>query len=190
MQKVVSLKSLEILHTRNSVARLTGEVNADQIEAMLQAGFRAPDHAQLKPWRVLIIEGEARETLGALFAQAKLTEDPDQTPEKLAKLKDKPLRAPLIFVVAAKITEHAQVPEIEQILSAGSVAHNILNAAHGLGLGAMWRTGSMTYNGVVHTGLGLKENEKIVGFVYVGEVDGKVKKISKIDTANYASRWE
>ena len=50
---------------------------------MLKAGMRAPDHGQLRPWRVVVIEDKSREKLGALFAQAKLTRDPDVTRAQL-----------------------------------------------------------------------------------------------------------
>ena len=183
------MKALEALHSRNSAPRLTGEVSESHLGNILKAGLRAPDHAQLRPWRVLVIDGKARDKLGALFAQAKLARDPDQTPEQLAKIKGKPLRAPLVIVVAAKIVEHVKVPEIEQLLSAGACAQNMLLAAHAQGLGAMWRTGEMAYDPLVHKGLGFEDNEKIVGFLYVGEIDGRTKEISELDVSRFVSWW-
>ncbi len=184
------MKALDALHGRNSAPRLKGKVTEEQLDNILKAGLRAPDHAQLRPWRILVIEGEAREKLGALFAQAKLTNEPDQSPEQLERLKNKPLRAPLIIVVAARHTAHEKVPEIEQMLSAGAAAQNMLIAAHAQDLGAMWRTGAMAYDAVVHKGLGLKENEKIVGFLYIGEIDGRVKEIQHLEISQFVSRWE
>lgn len=184
------VKALDALHSRNSAPRLKGTVSEKQLDNILKAGLRAPDHAQLRPWRIFIVERDARERLGELFAQAKLTRDPDQSPEQLAKLKSKPLRAPLVIVVAAKVTAHEKVPEIEQMLSAGAVAQNMLVAAHAQGLGAMWRTGEMAYDAVVHKGLGLRENEKIVGFLYIGEIDGRTKEIQEIEVSKFVSKWD
>ena len=81
------MDALEALQTRNSSPRLTGEVSQEALKEILNAGLRAPDHAQLRPWRILVVEGEARERLGSLFAQAMLTSDPHQTSEQLEKLK-------------------------------------------------------------------------------------------------------
>ncbi len=183
------MEALEAIQTRNSAPRLKGSVSEQATAEILKAGLRAPDHAQLRPWRILVIEGPARERLGDLFAQARLTTNPDESTEALAKLRRKPLRAPLIFVVAARVTEHPGVPEVEQILSAGAVAQNMLIAAHALGYGAMWRTGEMTYHKVVMEGLGLAANEKIVGFLYVGQVDGKQKSLPGMDLGDFVTRW-
>lgn len=156
---------------------------------MIKAGLRAPDHAQLRPWRIVVIEGEGRDRLGALFAQAKLTANPDESTEALNKLRGKPLRAPMIIVVAAKIVEHPKVPEMEQILSAGAVAQNMLVAAHALGYGAMWRTGEMTVSQVVREGLGLHETDQIVGFLYVGEIEGRQKSLPDMTPEDFVIRW-
>jgi len=185
----VTLDALEALHTRNSTARLTGSVRETSLQQILQAGLRAPDHGQLRPWRVLIVEGESRNKLGELFARAKLTHEPSQSPEQLEKLKLKPLRAPMILIVVARITEHPKVPEIEQVLSAGAVVQNMLIAAHALGLGAMWRTGSMAYDSIVNEGLGLQANEQVVGYLYLGEIDGRQKPLPSLDVNAYAQRW-
>ena len=183
------MEALEAIQTRNSAPRLTGTVSKEALNEMLKAGLRAPDHAQLRPWKILVIEGEGRERLGELFARAKLTAHPEEPSEALAKLKTKPLRAPVIVVVAARITEHPKVPEVEQILSAGAVAQNILIAAHAQGYGAMWRTGEMTFDEVVRQGLGLADNEKIVGFLYIGEVQGRRKNLPEMNLDDFVTRW-
>ncbi len=136
-----------------------------------------------------MIEGAARDRLGALFAQAKLTVDPSLTTDALAKLKRKPLRAPLVLVVAARLTEHPKVPEIEQVLSAGAMAQNLMLAAHALGYGSMWRTGSMAYDQIVAEGLGLQPNEKMIGFLYIGEVEGNQKVLPEHDPEHFVTRW-
>ncbi len=180
---------MEALQTRNSAPRLTGSVSEDALIEMLKAGLRAPDHAQLRPWRILVVEGEGRERLGALFARARSASNPDESTEALEKLRGKPLRAPTIIVVAAKVTDHPKVPAVEQILSAGAVAQNILIAAHALGYGAMWRTGSMAFDPIVREGLGLDENAQVVGFLYIGEVNGRRKSLPDINLENYVTHW-
>ena len=183
------MDALKALHSRNSSPRLTGSVGPAILDDIIKAGLRAPDHAQLRPWRLLVVEGEGREELGALFARAKQARDPGLSPLQLGKLKAKPLRAPLVLVVAARVVEHPKVPEIEQLLSAGAAMQNMLLAAHALGLGAMWRTGEMAYDPVVHEGLGFDRNEKIVGFLYIGEVEGKRKPLPMLNVDDFVTRW-
>lgn len=183
------MDALEAIQTRNSAARLSGSVEPGHLEQILKAGFRAPDHALLRPWRIVVIEGEARDRLGALFAQAKQTHTPSLSTEALTKVKNKPLRAPLILVVAARLVEHPKVPEVEQILSAGAMAQNLMLAAHALGYGSMWRTGSMAYDQIVAQGLGLEPNEKVIGFLYVGQIEGKQKVLPEHDPEHFVTRW-
>lgn len=183
------MKALDALHSRISVPRLSGCVDQDALDAIVEAGLRAPDHAQLRPWQVRIIEGEARQRLGDLFVLAKRSSTPDHPEALLEKLRGKPLRAPLIIVVAARVVAHPKVPEVEQLLSAGAVAQNMLLAAHALGLGAMWRTGEMAYNPVVHEGLGFDSNDRIVGFLYMGEIEGRVRNLPSLDSQTFVTRW-
>lgn len=184
------MDALEAVQTRNSAPRLTGEVDESLLADILKAGLRAPDHAQLRPWRILVIRGEARDRLGELFVKAKLASDAEHPPERIEKLARKPHRAPVVLIVVARITDHPKVPEVEQILSAGAVVQNMLVAAHAVGLGAMWRTGGLTYDPIVEAGLGLESHEKLVGFLYVGEVDGRRKSIPDLQLADYVTHWE
>ena len=183
------MDALEALHGRVSSSRLSGEVDDAALDNILRAALRAPDHAQLRPWRFLTVSGEARQKLGALYARAKLTEDPSLGSTDLEKIKSKPLRAPLIVVAIVCITEHPKVPEIEQILSTGAAMQNMLLAAYAQGVGAMWRTGAMAYDKIVCDGLGLAENEKIVGFLYLGEAEGNMRSAKSLNVEDYVKEW-
>ena len=137
----------EAINTRTSVSVLKDPGPTDrQWEILLRAGARAPDHGRLRPWRFLIVRGEARELLGDAMAEALRASKPDTPSEALDRERRKPSRAPAILVVAVVPVPHSGVPEIEQILAGGAAAQNILLAAHALGLGAIWRTGAPAYD--------------------------------------------
>jgi nitroreductase len=181
--------ALDALHKRVSSPRLSGGVEESALQNILRAALRAPDHAQLRPWRFLTVSGIGREHLGELFARARLEADPSLGAVELKKVKSKPLRAPVLIVAIASIKEHPKVPEIEQFLSTGAAVQNMLVAAFAQGVGAMWRTGSLTYNKTVTAGLGLVEDESIVGFLYLGEPEGSVKTVKELDIKNYTKEW-
>ena len=183
------MEALIAMQTRNSVSRLSGEVRLEDLKEILSAGIRAPDHGMLRPWRISVIQGESLKKLGNLFADAKQEKDPGVPQMILEKLRNNPLRAPLILGVFAIISVESKIPEIEQVLSAGAVAQNILNAAHALGYGAIWRTGEMAYDDRVKTGLGLARPDKIVGFIYVGQIDGKAKDLPAVDERDIVDYW-
>ena len=135
---------------------------------LLRAGARAPDHGRLRPWRFLIVRGEARELFGEVMAEALRASKPDTPSESLDRERRKPLRAPALLVVAVVPVPHSGAPEIEQISAVGPAAQNILLAAHALGLGAIWRTGAPAYDDRVARALGLPEQGRVVAFIYLG----------------------
>lgn len=187
---VGSMNAIEALLGRNSAPRLEAPgPDAGQLDTICRAALRAADHALLRPWRFLIVRGESRRKLGELFVAASLESAPEMTVAEQDRLRGKTLRAPLIIVVIASHREHPGVPGIEQDLSAGAAAQNMLNAAHALGLGAMWRTGSMAYHPRVKRGFGLGGEEKIIGFVYLGTISGKAKTLREEDPADYFADW-
>ncbi len=184
------MDALTALHSRVSVPRLGGAPpDALALENIFRAALRAPDHAQLRPWRFITISGESRNRLGALFAEAQTQDDPSITEAALEKVRSKPLRAPLVVVVIASITPHPKVPDIEQVISAGAAAQSMLVAAHAQGVGAMWRTGSMAYHPTVHAGLGLVDQESIVGYLYLGEPEGRLRDVTPLPVTAFVSEW-
>lgn len=184
------MDALDALHSRNSSPKLSGPVPSEEIlNNIYKAAFRAADHAVLRPWRFLVVKNEARQRLGELFVQAGLEINSDLSAGAIEKLRRKPLRAPLILICISSFKPHPKVPEIEQDLSAGAATQNMLLAAYAQGLGAMWRTGSLAYNPIVKTGLGLSPKEKIIGFLYIGTINGGTKKLSNPDLPAYFQEW-
>lgn len=185
------MQALDLLLNRVSVGRLLEPApDAAQRDLLFRAALRAPDHGQLRPWRFLTVEGTARVRLGELFAAALVAGNPEAKPEALDKARAMPLRAPLLVVVIANLKAHPKVPEQEQLLAAGCAAQGILLAAHAQGLGAMWRTGELCYSADVMSGLGLSANERIVGFVYLGSVEGERRVPQALEPANFVSAWQ
>ncbi|KJK15618.1 nitroreductase family protein [Pseudomonas sp. 2(2015)] len=184
------MEALDALLNRVSVPRLLDPApNTAQREALFQAALRAPDHGQLRPWRFLTVEGEARAKLGELLAEAvKLNGETGQA--ALDKVRAMPLRAPLLVVVVARLQDHFKVPQSEQRLAAGCAAHGILLAAHAQGIGAVWRTGELSYSKHVAKGLGLADNEEIIAFLYLGTPQNEPRTAPVLATADFVSAWE
>lgn len=181
---------LEKLHSRVSAPRLTGpEPDATQLEAIYRAALRAADHALLRPWRFLVIKGDARHRLGELWAQACQLDNCEISQEELQAQRNKLLRAPIIIVGIVSPKDHPKVPVAEQHLSAGAAMQNMLNAAHALELGAIWRTGAMASHAVVTEGLGLQAHESIIGFLYLGQIDGPQRPLRPEHPSHYFQEW-
>jgi nitroreductase len=184
------MDAIDALLTRKSSAMLTTPApSKDDLQVMMQAAVRAPDHCRLRPWRFIVVEGAAREKLGRIFEEALKVREPEATESMLRKEQGKPLRAPMVIAVIAKIEDHPKVPAVEQILSAGAAAQNIMLAAHALGYAGIWRTGKTCFDPNVAKALGAADTDQIVGFLYLGTAERKPVLLEE-SADDYVEIWE
>jgi hypothetical protein len=54
----------------------------------------------------------------------------------------------------------------------------------------MWRSGLVTYEPLLAKSLGLAENERLLGFLYLGTPSGTVKQIPALDIDQFFSAWK
>jgi len=163
------MEAIEALTTRVSGSKLVDPA-PDKLElhTILSAAMRAPDHGRLRPWRFTVVKGAARQRLSDLMVKAYRRRYPDATPAQVEKEQSKAFRAPMILVVAAKVDPQSKIPAIEQILSAGAAAQNVMVAAFVLGYGCAWKTGDAAYDAEVKAAFGLEPTDAIVAFLYLG----------------------
>ena len=184
------MDALTALHTRTSSPRLIDPPPArEALDNIYKAAFRAADHGLLRPWRFLEIKGESRNKLGELFVEAVRQDNPDLSDAQQEKLRNKPLRAPLIIATICSYREHPKVPEFEQELSVAAATQNMLLACHAQDIGVMWRTGAIAYHPVVTKGLGLQAHEKIIGLLYLGTNNCPTRPIETPDITEFVQDW-
>lgn len=188
-----AVNSLSNLNQRRSVpSRQLGEPGPDaiQLEQLLQAAIRVPDHGKLVPFRLITIRGEARAQLGAALVDIHHRSEPDISPSALEKDRERFNHAPLIVTVIARIEQtHPKIPAQEQLLSAGCVAYNLLLGAQALGFGAQWLTGWAAYDADVATFLGLGANERIIAFVHIGSAKEAAPERVRPNASEVVSEW-
>ena len=120
------MDALELLINRRSASRLAEPApTGEQLQNILRAGMRAPDHKSMQPWHFFVIEGEGRERFSAVLEQGAIAAGSDD--KAINKARNAPYRAPLI-----------------------------------------WRSGALTESPVVREAFGCREQDKIVGFLYLG----------------------
>jgi nitroreductase len=167
---------LDLIQTRRSVSvkdmREPGP-NPAQLQVLLQAAHRVPDHGKLGPWRFVIFQGDARADLSRKLAGIFKEDNPDATEKLLQFQTELFTRAPLVIAVISTAGEHVKIPQWEQIMSAGAACQNILLAAHAMGFGAQWLTEWYGYSDKVKSLLGMELHHHIAGFIYVGSYNEK-----------------
>jgi len=186
------MNALDSLTSRSSVpAKLLIEPgpNLEQTLLILQAAMSVPDHNNLQPFRFLTIKGDSRKLLAEVFEHAIRQRDPSAGDAYFKKQYQKPLRSPLIIVVVCKLSNNPKVPKIEQQLSAGCAAQNIMQACYALNFGACWLTGANAYDGSVKEALGLDFNEEITGFIYVGSMLEGFDSVERNEARHITEDW-
>jgi nitroreductase len=163
--------ALDLLKTRRSVKPI--ELNgpgptASELHTLLTIASRVPDHGKLTPWRFIVFEGDARLTAGDKIAEVFRHNRPDATAEQVEFERKRLARAPLVVAVVSRAGPHVKIPEWEQILSAGAAATSLVMAAYAQGFAASWLTEWYAYDRRVLDALGVRPEEKIVGFVHIG----------------------
>jgi nitroreductase len=155
---------LEAVLTRRSSTRLTGPAPGhDELFELVQAAATAPDHGRIRPWRLIVVEGHDRALLGQALREA--APDAEQAQRAAAR----PMRAPLLLsIVFCPEPEHPRVPEWEQLAAVAAMAQTLLLLLHSRGWGAIWRTGHAVDAPQVLKHLGLSEDERLLGWLYIG----------------------
>ena len=158
-----------LLTRRSRPAKTLGPGGPDkaELERILTAAARSPDHGKLEPWRFVVIADAARERAQALAAEraADLGLDEATTAKTVAAF----AQGDVIVAVISSPKPSEKIPLWEQHLSAGAACLALLNAALASGWGANWLTGKMAYDPVfTRAFLGCTEDEAVAGFVHIG----------------------
>ena len=137
----------------------------EEVERILRLGARTPDHGKLFPWRFVVLGSEARAGLACSLAPLA---DRQPDPGKAARVLTKLTAPPMTLLVISAPVDSPKVPAWEQHLSAGAVCMNLEHAANALGYSASWITDWYSYDPGALALLGLREGERVAGFIHLG----------------------
>ena len=160
-----------------------------EIETILTAASRVPDHGRLAPWRFILYRGDARIKVGEkLLELAEKREGPlpdGRRQQELTRFS----RAPLVIGVVSSPRDNPKIPEWEMFLSGGMVAMNLILAATALGYGANLITNWYSDDVEGRRLLGLAPHERVIGFVHIGTFEGTVPSRPRPDVATLVSDY-
>jgi nitroreductase len=137
-----------------------------QVTHILATATRVPDHGKLEPWRFLVLTPDAMPRMAALAETHARQIGADA--EKIGKARGQYDLGLLAIVVISSPKPSDKVPAIEQLLSAGALCQNILNAAEAAGWGANWLTGWPAHDAAFcATAFGTQPHESIAGIIHL-----------------------
>ena len=141
--------------------------NRQEIELIITAAARSPDHGKLEPWRFLVLEKSAMNRVCNAIKNHGYMNGVEE--DKLIKNESLFRNSPLVIAVVFSPKDTIKIPIIEQKMSAGAVCLALLNTAHAMGWGANWLTGWMAYDrAFLSSTFKLRKGEFIAGFIHIG----------------------
>jgi nitroreductase len=161
----------------------------EELQRLVEAALRAPDHAGLVPFRFAVVRGAARERLGELFAQAAVDGGKREADAQIDR--ERAQRAPVTVAVIARIDSgHPLVPAHEQWACVGGALTNLLNAAHAMGFGGKMLSGSKVRHPALQQ-VFCEPGETLLGWIALGTpVNSPSRKVNKPRAADVLREWQ
>jgi nitroreductase len=146
-------------------------IDKDDLDSILKAGVRVPDHGALNPWKLKIIQGKIRKKIDEEIILTEFIKENPKSEKNDQKIEAKRMqRAGAVIAVLSTPKEHANIPEWEMQLSSGAVCMNLLSCAQSKGYAAQWLTEWYAYNDKMLAHLGGRIGvDRISGFIYIGQ---------------------
>ena len=137
-----------------------------ELEVILTAALRVPDHGKLEPWRLVVLERPALLRLADL-AQVRAHEL-GADDEKTGKARGQYDAGLLAVAVISSPKPSDKVPLAEQVLSAGALCMGLVTAATAAGWGACWLTGWPAHDATFAArAFGCTNAEKVAGLIHI-----------------------
>jgi nitroreductase len=160
-----------------------------QLQQLVEAAACAPDHHDLRPWRLVRIRDEQRERLAALFEAIARERHPPPDTQDLERSRAKAFRAPVLLLAVLRLApDDPDVPDAERAVTLGAALMNLLLAAHGMGFGAMLTSGRSVRTARFARAFGLGQDEQALCFVSIG-TPSEVQRRPRSSAHEWLSDW-
>ncbi|MHB2264951.1 nitroreductase family protein [Aliihoeflea sp. PC F10.4] len=184
--------TIEFLLNRKSapIAELSGPgPSEEEIGTLLTIAARVPDHGRLAPWRFILYRGDARVDVGKRLASLAEKREGPLTDARREQELTRFSRAPLVVGIVHVPRDNPKIPQWEMFLSGGAAAMNLLIAANAMDYGANWITNWYSDVDEGRAILGLEPDERVIGFVHIGNFDGDAFERPRPDLAAIVSDY-
>jgi nitroreductase len=161
----------------------------EQLDRILTAAIRVPDHGKLAPWRLVVVPDDKRGAFHDLLERAYREERPDAGKVELEAIRQFAHQAPSLVVVMSAPAHASHIPIWEQELSAGAACMNLLVAAHAEGFVGGWLSGWAAYSDMVRDAFG-QPGERIAGFLFIGTAMRELEERPRPERDAVIGRWQ
>jgi nitroreductase len=156
----------------------------------------APNHGQTEPWRFVVYGGHALSTLADALETAYRTQTPmgQLKPEKIEKLRDKPLNSAWAIALIQKRGTVAKIPEWEELAALSCAVQILALSLTSAGYGGYWSTPDVIEASYWRQLWQLQEHDHFRGIYYIGvpkpESELPPRATRRYGLADVVLRWE
>jgi nitroreductase len=141
------------------------------VKEILENATWAPNHGQTEPWKFVVFTDKGLEKLASFQSELYKKEAGENFKEATYQnLLTNPLKASHIIAVCMKRDPNKKFPEQEEMAAVACAVQNIYLSVTAYGLGGYLTTGGVTYKQSAKEFFGLEEDDKLLGFFYLGHV--------------------
>lgn len=160
------------------------------IEQILENAIHAPNHKQTEPWRFKIFTGDGLSYFGDMQARLYRQFAGDSYNEdRHRKMREYPLMSSHVISIGMKRNEDNILPEVEEIAAVACAVQNMFLSVTAYGLGSYWTTAGITYFEGSKAHFDLEENDRLMGFFYIGYVAKPLLSPSKRQPVETRTEW-
>ncbi|RYZ51008.1 MAG: nitroreductase [Sphingobacteriales bacterium] len=153
---------------------MNGTAIADStINQLLELADYAPTHGRTEPWRFFVYTGESLTKFCKDHAELYWNNTAEenrkqQTYDNLEHMGD---MASHLVIAVMRRTPETKIPFLEEYAATSAAIQNVLLGVEAMDLAAIWNTGGMALKPAMKQYLNLKDEDEVVGFLYLGHSD-------------------
>jgi nitroreductase len=164
------------------------KVHKEIVQNLLNNAIWAPNHGLTQPWRFKVFQNQPLKDLIDFYAETYKKITPDFVEAKYEKFKARKEKSSVVIAIIAETDTNPKIPELEDIEAVACAVQNIQLSCTAYGLGSFWATGKPSYSDEIRDYLKLEINQKCLGFLYIGYVEGDWPK-SRRKPIEYCTEW-
>lgn len=148
----------------------TRSIEPDLLTELIENATWAPNHGMTEPWKFHVFSGDARQRLaeGLRSIYQQTTPAAEFREDKLKKMGENPLLAPVIVACVMERKGGAKIPELEEIEAVSCALQNLMLSATAAGLGSFWSSPPLLGTAEFQKWLGIQGEDRCLGLMYVG----------------------
>ncbi|MCX2740252.1 nitroreductase family protein [Pontibacter anaerobius] len=169
----------QVIETRRTTKppKMSGQrIPDEQVNQLLQLADWAPTHGHTEPWRFIVYADAAVAGFCQSHAELYRRNMPNDKfmPDKYEKLLHMGDKASHVVVAYMRRGDLPKIPELEEIAATSCAIQNLLLGAAALGIASYWGSGGMAYHPSMKKFLQLREQDVVLGILYLGYADQAV----------------